>query len=55
MDDQRRPYSLSVLAPDPEARDDSRVQIQHDLRDFILDFRLDNSYIYRSVCHAYPS
>ena len=53
MDDQRRPYSLSVLAPDPEARNDSRVHVQQELRDFILDFRLDNSYIYRLTIFQY--
>ena len=45
--DTQRPYSLSVLAPDPEARNDSRIQVQQELRDFILEFRLDNAFIYR--------
>lgn len=45
--DTQRPYSLSVLAPDPEDREDSLVQIQSRLRDFILDFRLDNAFVYR--------
>ena len=47
--DIQRSYSLSVLAPDPEARDNSRVQVQSELRDFILEFRLDNTFIYRFV------
>ena len=45
--DSQRPYALSVLAPDPDSRDDSRFQIQQELRDFILEFRLDNAFIYR--------
>ena len=47
--DSQRPYALSVLAPDPDARDDSRYQTQQDLRNFILEFRLDNAFIYRCV------
>lgn len=42
-------YSLSVLAPDPDASEDSRSQIQQQLREFILEFRLDNAFIYRYV------
>ena len=45
--DQQSVYSLSVLAPDPDASEDSRTQIQAQLRDFILEFRLDNAFIYR--------
>ena len=47
--DQQSVYSLSVLAPDPDASEDSRTQIQAQLRDFILEFRLDNAFIYRYV------
>ena len=45
--DTQRPYSLSVLAPDPDASEDSRTQVQAQLREFILEFRLDNAFIYR--------
>ncbi|KAL8892996.1 MAG: hypothetical protein Q9192_005518, partial [Flavoplaca navasiana] len=40
-------FSSSVLPPDPDALDDSRSQIQAQLRNFILEFRLDNAFIYR--------
>lgn len=45
--DRQPVYSLSVLAPDQDAHDESRSQIQSQLRDFILEFRLDNAFIYR--------
>ena len=45
--DRQSAYSLSVLAPDPDASEDSRSQIQAQLREFILEFRLDNAFIYR--------
>ncbi len=45
--DTERPYSLSVLAPDPDVSEDSRSQVQAQLREFILEFRLDNTFIYR--------
>ncbi|KAL8947620.1 MAG: hypothetical protein Q9222_006118 [Ikaeria aurantiellina] len=38
-----RPYGDE----DPDAVDDSRSQIQAQLREFILEFRLDNAFIYR--------
>ena len=39
--------TVSVLAPDPEIGGDSKSHIQTRLRDFILEFRLDNAFIYR--------
>lgn len=45
--DRQSVYSLSVLAPDPDASEDSRSQTQAYLREFILEFRLDNAFIYR--------
>ena len=45
--DRRSIYSRSVLAPDPDASEDSRSQVQAYLREFILEFRLDNAFIYR--------
>jgi DNA replication licensing factor MCM5 len=45
--DRRVPYSLSVLAPSQDGADESRLAIQARLREFILAFQLDNSFIYR--------
>lgn len=45
--DRQPVYSLSVLAPDPDANGDSKTQIKNELRDFILEFRIDNAFIYR--------
>ncbi|KAI4157011.1 MAG: hypothetical protein LQ342_008551 [Letrouitia transgressa] len=46
--DRQSAYALSVLPPDRDDIDeDSKSQIQARLRDFILEFRLDNAFIYR--------
>ena len=45
--DRQSVYSLSVLPPDFDAAQNSRTQIQSQLREFILEFRLDNAFIYR--------
>lgn len=45
--DRQSVYSLSVLAPDYGENEDSRGQIQTQLQNFILEFRLDNAFIYR--------
>lgn len=46
--DRQSVYSLSVLAPDySENNEDSRRQVQTQLQNFILEFRLENSFIYR--------
>ncbi|GMF87669.1 unnamed protein product [Aspergillus oryzae] len=50
--DRRTPYTLSVLAPSTDGAEESRTQIQQRLRDFVLEFQLDNAFIYRIV---YPS
>jgi DNA replication licensing factor MCM5 len=44
--DTRSVYSLSVLPPEYD-NEDTRGQIQSQLEQFILQFRLDNSFIYR--------
>ncbi|PBP23425.1 DNA replication licensing factor mcm5 [Diplocarpon rosae] len=44
--DHRSVYSLSVLPPDEDG-DDTRQQIQSQLMQFILQFRLDSVFIYR--------
>ncbi|KAI5286082.1 minichromosome maintenance protein 5 [Ascosphaera acerosa] len=45
--DRRSPYALSVLAPQPTGLEEPRTKIQLLLRDFILQFQLDNIFIYR--------
>lgn len=51
--DRRTPYTLSVLAPSTTGADESRTTIQHRLRDFVLEFQLDNAFIYRYTSHTY--
>ncbi|KAI9857034.1 MAG: minichromosome maintenance protein 5 [Trichoglossum hirsutum] len=45
--DRQSVYSLSVFPPDYSETDNLRGEIQRQLRDFILEFRLDNAFIYR--------
>ncbi|KAI9707804.1 MAG: minichromosome maintenance protein 5 [Candelina mexicana] len=45
--DRQSVYSLSVLAPDQDSSEDSRKHVEAQLRDFVLEFRLDNAFIYR--------
>ncbi|KAK2748545.1 minichromosome maintenance protein 5 [Myotisia sp. PD_48] len=45
--DRRSAYSLSVLPPQADGPDEARSVIQAQLREFVLAFQLDNSYIYR--------
>jgi len=45
--DKQSVYSLSVFPPDYGETDNLRGEIQRQLRDFILEFRLDNAFIYR--------
>lgn len=45
--DRRTPYTLSVLAPSTDGADESRTTTQNRLRDFVLEFQLDNAFIYR--------
>ncbi len=45
--DRQSVFSLSVLPPDQDASEDSRTHIQSQLRAFILEFRLDNAFVYR--------
>lgn len=47
--DKQSVFSLSVLAPQDGDNEGSRTHIQDQLRDFILEFRLDNAFIYRYV------
>lgn len=45
--DRRTPYTLSVLAPSENGADESKTTIQARLRDFVLEFQVDNAFIYR--------
>ncbi|PGH07047.1 hypothetical protein AJ80_08060 [Polytolypa hystricis UAMH7299] len=45
--DRQTPYSLSVLPPQPEGTEEPRTKVQAQLREFILEFQLDNAFIYR--------
>ncbi|EPE33762.1 Nucleic acid-binding protein [Glarea lozoyensis ATCC 20868] len=45
--DRQSVYSLSVLPPDYDNEQDTRGQVQAQLEQFILQFRLDNAFIYR--------
>lgn len=47
--DRRTPYTLSVLAPSTSGADESRTETQARLRKFVLEFQLDNAFIYRWV------
>jgi DNA replication licensing factor MCM5 len=49
--DRQSVYSLSVLPPDYENNDDTRGQVQVQLEQFILQFRLDNAFVYRYVLY----
>ena len=44
--DRQSVFSLSVLAPQ-DNDDDSRKQVRRQLESFILEFRLDNAFVYR--------
>ncbi|RVX71247.1 DNA replication licensing factor mcm5 [Exophiala mesophila] len=45
--DSRSTYSLSVLAPLYDAGFEPRTELQSKLKDFVLAFQIDGSYIYR--------
>lgn len=46
--DRQSIYSLSVLQPDYDnLNEDTRGQVQSQLEQFILQFRLENAFIYR--------
>lgn len=46
--DRRSVYTVSVLPPDADYRGpDVRSEIQQALVDFILEFRIDNVFVYR--------
>lgn len=45
--DRRDPYALGVFTSNQDGNEETRVVIQGRLREFILAFQLDNSFIYR--------
>jgi DNA replication licensing factor MCM5 len=46
--DRRTPYSLSLITPKFQGgAEETRTDIQAQLREFILEFQLDNSFVYR--------
>jgi DNA replication licensing factor MCM5 len=47
--DRRTPYTLSVLESSTNGADDSRSFTQARLRDFVLQFQLDNAFIPKAV------
>ena len=50
--DRRNPYTLSVLSPSTDGAEESRTQIQAQLREFVLVFQLDGAFIYRYVLYV---
>lgn len=46
--DRQSVYSLSVLPPEYD-NEDTRGQVQSQLEHFILQYRLENTFIYRYV------
>lgn len=47
--DRQSVYSTHVFEPSHGDTGDSRLQLQNQLETFILDFRLDNNFVYRWV------
>ncbi|OAL66658.1 DNA replication licensing factor Mcm5 [Trichophyton rubrum] len=45
--DRRTPYALSVFQPKADGTDETRSHIQAQLREFILAFQIDNTFVYR--------
>src|SRR5687768_15863834 len=52
--DRQSVYSAHVFDPTFGDNDDSRLQLQTQLETFILDFRLDNNFVYRFE-HSTPT
>jgi DNA replication licensing factor MCM5 len=51
--DRRTPYTLSVLAPSTNGADESKTTLQNRLRQFVLEFQLDNAFVYRYAFHIH--
>lgn len=49
--DTQSVYSTHVYEPSFTETGDTRSQIQTQLETFVLDFRLDNNFVYRCVQH----
>lgn len=54
--DRQSTYALSLFGTDRDEneRENSNSQVQQYLVDFILDFHIDNVYIYRCVRPPHP-
>lgn len=52
--DRQSVYTAHVFDPSFGDNGDSRLQLQTQLETFILDFRLDNNFVYR-FAHPAPS
>jgi DNA replication licensing factor MCM5 len=50
--DRQSVYSAHVYEPSYGENGDTRLQLQQQLETFILDFRLDNNFVYRYVMNA---
>lgn len=51
--DRQSVYSTHVFEPSQGESRDTRLQLQAQLETFILDFRLDNNFVYRCVVSEY--
>ena len=47
--DHQSVYSTHVFEPSQGENTDTRLQVQGQLETFILDYRLDNNFVYRLV------
>lgn len=52
--DRQSAFSVSVFGNRDGPNEDSRSQIQEQLVNFILSFRIDNKFIYRCDAAAFP-
>jgi DNA replication licensing factor MCM5 len=53
--DSQSVYSTHVYEPSFGENGDTRLQIQQQLETFILDFRLDNNFVYRYVADLFAA
>jgi len=51
--DRQSVYSTHVFDPGFDRGEDTNLQIQEQLEQFVLTFRLDNKFIYRCAYHAW--
>lgn len=53
--DRQSVYSTHVFEPSFGDNGDSRLQLRKQLETFILDFRLDNNFVYRYACKTHAA